>query len=168
MNGNSAAIPAEGRHHYTVRVYYEDTDAGGVVYHASYLRYAERARTEALRDLGIPHALLVARHGLMFVVRRIKVDYLRPARLDESLLVVTEPVHVGGASVVLRQDVRAADGRGSCAVLEVQLACVPPNGDKPGRLPPAWRTALVSMRAAGADCRAVPGTGEGSAGGSGG
>jgi acyl-CoA thioester hydrolase len=146
MIGNSASTLAEGRHRYMLRVYYEDTDAGGVVYHASYLRYAERARTEALRDLGIPHATLLARHGLMFVVRRIKVDYLRPARLDDSLIVVTEPLQVGGASVVLRQDVRPAEGGESCAVLEVQLACVAPNGDKPARLPLPWRTALMGMR----------------------
>jgi acyl-CoA thioester hydrolase len=144
MNGHAAATLAEGRHAYTLRVYYEDTDAGGVVYYANYLRYAERARTEALRDLGIPHAALVAQYGLMFVVRRIKVDYLRPARLDESLTVLTEPLAVGGASVVLRQEVRG--DRGPCAVLEVQLACVPPNGDKPARLPPPWRSALAEMR----------------------
>src|ERR1700735_3643878 len=90
MSGNAAAIPPDGRHRYAVRVYYEDTDAGGVAYHASYLRFAERARTEALRDLGIPHADLLQRFTLMFVVRRIEVDYLRPARLDDSLTVVTE------------------------------------------------------------------------------
>ncbi len=59
MNQHPASIPPEGRHCYAVRVYYEDTDAGGIVYHATYLRYAERARTEALRDLGVPHAELV-------------------------------------------------------------------------------------------------------------
>ena len=183
MNGHVAATLAEGRHTYTLRVYYEDTDAGGVVYYANYLRYAERARTEALRDLGIPHAALVARYGLMFVVRRIKVDYLRPARLDESLTVVTEPLEVGGASVVLRQEVRG--GTGTCAVLEVQLACVPPSGDKPARLPPPWRSALTAMCDArmgrdvriGRDARSGGGTPEsgddmgierGSAGGSGG
>ena len=80
-----------------MRVYYEDTDAGGVVYHATYLRFAERARTEALRDAGIPHAELLERFTLMFVVRRIEVDYLRPARLDDLLIVVTEPLAVGGA-----------------------------------------------------------------------
>jgi acyl-CoA thioester hydrolase len=143
MNRHPTATLAEGRHTYALRVYYEDTDAGGVVYYANYLRYAERARTEALRELGIPHAALVARYGLMFVVRRIKVDYLRPARLDESLTVMTESLAVGGASVVLRQEVRNSGG--TCAVLEVQLACVPPNGDKPARLPPQWRSALAQM-----------------------
>jgi acyl-CoA thioester hydrolase len=156
MNRNPPSTSAPGRHHYTLRVYYEDTDAGGVVYHATYLRFAERARTEALRDLGIPHAALVADYGLMFVVRRIKVDYLRPARPDESLTVVTEPIHVGGASVVLRQEVQGRAG--TCAILEVQLACVPPNGDKPARLPARWRTELTRMCTAGAGMRAV-GTG---------
>ena len=83
MKRNPPSIPRDGRHRYDVRVYYEDTDAGGVAYHASYLRFAERARTEALRDAGIPHAELLERFTLMFVVRRIEVDYLRPARLDE-------------------------------------------------------------------------------------
>ena len=146
MNRNPASTLAAGQHRYTLRVYYEDTDAGGVVYHASYLRFAERARTEALRGLGLPHAALVAECGVMLVVRRIKVDYLRPARLDDSLTVVTEPLQVGGASVVLRQDVMAADGGHTCAVLDVQLACVPPGGDKPARLPPSWRSALTAMR----------------------
>jgi acyl-CoA thioester hydrolase len=141
MKGNPPSIPPDGRHRYSVRVYYEDTDAGGVAYHASYLRFAERARTEALRDLGIPHSELLQRFTLMFVVRRIEVDYLRPARLDDSLIVVTEPVAVGGASVLLRQDVRGSDG--SCAVLAVRLACVKPGNAKPGRLPQRWRTALT-------------------------
>jgi acyl-CoA thioester hydrolase len=166
MNGNPASTLQAGQHRYTLRVYYEDTDAGGVVYHASYLRFAERARTEALRDLGLPHAALVARHGLMLVVRRIKVDYLQPARLDDSLTVVTEPIQVGGASVVLRQDVRLDAPDGSCAVLEVQLACVPPAGDKPARLPPAWRTALLAMGAEGKAERGRHVMREGSAGGS--
>ena len=143
MKGNPGSIAAQTPHRYTLRVYYEDTDAGGIVYHATYLRFAERARTEALRDLGIPHAALVERYNLMFVVRRIKVDYLRPARLDESLTVVTEPLQVGGASLVLRQEVQGSAG--TCAVLEVQLACVPPSGDKPARLPPPWKVALTAL-----------------------
>jgi len=86
------------KHRYEVRVYFEDTDAGGIVYHATYLRFAERARSECLRDLGFPHAELVARHGMFFVVRRAKLDYLRPARLDDLLVVTTEVLTVGGAS----------------------------------------------------------------------
>jgi acyl-CoA thioester hydrolase len=146
MNGNPPSIAPDGRHRYVVRVYYEDTDAGGVAYHATYLRFAERARTEALRDAGIPHADLVRRFTLMFVVRRIEVDYLRPARLDDSLTVVTEPLAVGGATVTLRQDVRGPNG--SCAVLTVRLACVKPGEGKPGRLPQRWRAVLTDMCAA--------------------
>ena len=111
MTINLASIPPDGRHRYAIRVYYEDTDAGGVVYHATYLRYAERARTEALRDLGVPHADMVDRFGVMFMVRRLEVDYERGARLDDALTVETEVLEVGGASVRLRQTVRARDGQ---------------------------------------------------------
>lgn len=151
MNGNAPSIATDGRHRYPVRVYYEDTDAGGVVYHATYLRYAERARTEALRDAGIPHAEMLERFTLMFVVRRVEVDYLRPAHLDDSLIVVTEPLSVGGASVTLRQDVRGP--KGSCAVLTVRLACVKPGEGIPGRLPQRWRTVLTDICAAAAQDR---------------
>lgn len=135
-----------GRHHHTVRVYYEDTDAGGIVYHANYLRYAERARTEALRDLGVPHAEMLRDCNLMFVVRRVKVDYLRPARLDDSLDIITQVGNMRAGSVVLHQDVRGPAG--SCAVLEVELACVPPGGAWPARIPQRWRDAFAAMQAA--------------------
>jgi acyl-CoA thioester hydrolase len=149
MNGHPPSTLSDGRHRYAVRVYYEDTDAGGVVYHATYLRFAERARTEALRAAGIPHAELLKRFALMFVVRHIEVDYVRPARLDDSLVVVTELLVVGGASVTLRQDVRGPEG--SCTVLTVRLACVRPGERKLGRLPPQWRRALNDMCAAAQD-----------------
>ena len=98
-----------------MRVYYEDTDAGGVVYHARYLAFAERARTEFLRDAGVPHDDLVRNEGLIFVVRRVKMDYLRPARLDDLVTVVTEPLELGGATALLRQDF-AVDEPGGGAV----------------------------------------------------
>jgi acyl-CoA thioester hydrolase len=144
MTINPASIPPDGRHRYAIRVYYEDTDAGGVVYHASYLRYAERARTEALRDLGVPHAVMVEQFGVMFLVRRLEVDYQRGARLDDALTVETEVLEVGGASMRLRQTVRNKDG--ACAVLAVRLACVRLEGNKPGRIPPLWRERLTTMR----------------------
>jgi acyl-CoA thioester hydrolase len=148
MNGNPASIAAQRPHRYTLRVYYEDTDAGGIVYHATYLRFAERARTEALRDLGIAHAALVEQYNLMFVVRRIKVDYLRPARVDESLIVLTQPLVVGAASATLRQTViGAADELGPRAVLEVGLASVRLDDQRPGRLPAPWRETLRAMLA---------------------
>jgi acyl-CoA thioester hydrolase len=144
MTINLASIPPDGRHRYAIRVYYEDTDAGGVVYHANYLRYAERARTEALRDLGVPHADLVQRFGVMFMVRRVEVDYERGARLDEALTVETEVLEVGGATTRLRQTVRNKDG--ICAALTIRLACVRVEGAKPGRIPPLWRERLTAMR----------------------
>jgi acyl-CoA thioester hydrolase len=144
MTINVASIPADGRHRYAIRVYYEDTDAGGVVYHATYLRYAERARTEALRDLGVPHADLVNRFGVMFMVRRVEVDYERGARLDEALTVETEVLEVGGATVRLRQTVR--NNESVCAMLTVRLACVRLEGHKVGRIPPPWRDRLTEMQ----------------------
>lgn len=147
MTGHEPTIPASGRHRYDLRVYYEDTDAGGVVYHAGYLRFAERARTEALRDMGIPHAEMVGRFGLMFVVRHLTIDYLRPARLDDTLTVETSAREVGGATILLRQNV--LDPKGVCAELQVRLACMKLGDGKPGRIPPGWRLILSAMRDAG-------------------
>jgi acyl-CoA thioester hydrolase len=159
MTGHPIATLREGKHRYGLRVYYEDTDAGGIVYHATYLRFAERARTEALRDLGVPHAEMEKQFGLMFVVRSVKVEYELPARLDQWLTVETSALEIGGASLLLRQDVLGPDG--PCAILTVRLACVsgaggrpgetPPGGHKsgairPGRMPPRWRTALAALR----------------------
>ena len=144
MTLNPASIPPDGRHRYAIRVYYDDTDAGGVVYHANYLRYAERARTEALRHLGVPHAEMLEQHGTMFMVRGLEVDYLKGARLDDALTVETEVLDVGGATVRLRQTV--ANAGSPCAVLTVRLACVRLDGHRPGRIPPLWRTALSAMR----------------------
>ena len=121
MNGHRPPPSPEGRHRYTVRVYYEDTDAGGIVYHANYLASPSGRAPKPCATSGVPHAELVARFNLMFVVRRIKMDYLRPARLDDWLMVETEPVRVGGASVTLRQEF-AAGGRGSGRWLVVGVA----------------------------------------------
>lgn len=134
-----------GPHRYAVRVYFEDTDAGGIVYHANYLRFAERARTEALRERGIPHSELLARFNLMFVVRRAKLDYQRPARLDDSLIVLTTPLDVGRASVTLRQEFEKLGEASPLVVAELQLACVRPGGARPMRMPERWREGLLAM-----------------------
>ncbi len=165
--GHLPATIAEGRHRYTVRVYFEDTDAGGIAYHASYLRFAERGRTEALRDLGVPHSELVFAFNLMFVVRRIRMDYLRPARLDDLLTVTTQPIFVGGASVTLRQGFERAGETAELAVAEVRLACIAAGTEKPERMPERWRRALKSLHAGGAISgghgRNHPGVGPGAA-----
>ena len=123
-----------------LRVYYEDTDAGGIVYHARYLAFAERARTEALREAGVPHSELVALHGLFFVVRRAEIDYLRPARADDEIVVVTGPWATGGASVEVQQRFEVAGQ--PVAALRVKLACVRRSDGRPARIPDRWRLAL--------------------------
>jgi len=99
-----------GRHVLIVRVYYEDTDFTGVVYHANFLRYMERGRTNYLRLIGAEHrALFEAAEkeapGFAFVVRSMTLDFLKPARMDDVLEIITEPVEVKGASIVVRQRV---------------------------------------------------------------
>ena len=103
----------DGRHVLTLRVYYEDTDFSGVVYHASYLRFMERGRTDYLRLIGTDHrALFEAAEretpSFSFVVRSMTIEFLRPARMDDVLEVITSPQEVKGASVILRQQVARA------------------------------------------------------------
>jgi acyl-CoA thioester hydrolase len=114
-----------GVHRVRIRVYYEDTDAAGIVYHAAYLEFAERARTEMLRCVGLDHASLRARFGLMFAVRRCVIDYRAPARLDDLLEVETRLARLGGASLELAQRVLCA-GR-LRAALELRLALIDPD-----------------------------------------
>ena len=127
-------------HRLAVRVYYEDTDAGGIVYHASHLRFAERARTEMLRELGFDHTALLREHGILFAVRRCTVEFLKPARLDDLLEVETVPVRLGGARLVLRQTVLRADR--PIVELEVELALLSPEL-RPPRLPAALARLLA-------------------------
>ncbi len=117
-----------------VRIYYEDTDAGGVVYHANYLRYFERARTEFMRERGLS-VLELHERGSIFPVVRVEMDFRAPARHDDLLWVETEVLDVGKSSFVLGQQVvRAADGKLLVAA-RVTLACVGPEM-KAKRLPP--------------------------------
>lgn len=146
MNLHAGAALRNGAHHHPLRVYYEDTDAAGVVYHTNYLRFAERARTEALRDLGVPHSEMASQHGLMFMVRRVKVDYLGPALLDDSLCVITKPLSIRAASLELVQRVvRIGEPERTLVELEVWLACLRISDQRPARLPAQWRDALQGM-----------------------
>jgi acyl-CoA thioester hydrolase len=100
----------DGRHHMAVRVYYEDTDFTGIVYHASYLRFMERGRTNYLRLIGADHRLLFEATereapGFAFVVRSMAIEFLKAARMDDVLVIITEPAEVKGASMTLRQQV---------------------------------------------------------------
>ena len=126
-------------HRQKIRVYFEDTDAAGIVYYANYLKFAERARTDMLRDLGVSHAEMMKRDGLVLVVRRCEIDYLRPAKLDDLLTVETEAAKLGGASVDLRQRV-LRDGE-VLAELKVLVVCIGQDG-RPHRIPNYVRGAL--------------------------
>lgn len=123
-----------------VRVYYEDTDAAGVVYYANYLRYCERARTEWLRALGIDQRNMRAESGLVFVVTRVEANYLRGAELDEALDVQSHIGRVGGASVVFEQVIRRESER--VFVAKVTVACVDWNKKQAVRLPDQLRELL--------------------------
>jgi acyl-CoA thioester hydrolase len=128
------------RHEHVARVYFADTDAGGVMYHAAYLAFAEAARTEALRAAGAPHAQMLADHGVIFMVQRVNLTYLRPARLDDLVRVTTETLCHSAATVRLRQCFYVA---GKIADLEVTLVCAKFATGRPARIPPRWRTLLA-------------------------
>jgi len=139
-------------HRHAVRVYFEDTDAGGVAYHATYLRWAERARTESLRAMHLSHALMMERYNAMLVVRRIEVAYVRPARLDEPLIVETRIRAISAATLDLEQLVLREDGGAELARLLVGLVCVraaspgaagEADGLRPARIPEPWRSELA-------------------------
>src|SRR6202167_4634535 len=97
--------PAAISHSFPLRVYYEDTDAAGMVYHANYLKFAERGRSEMLRSLGFPHRRLGAENGVGFAVRRCSVDYRAPARLEDALTVDTRLAEIGAATLTVHQQI---------------------------------------------------------------
>ncbi len=135
----------DGVHYFPLRVYYEDTDAQGIVYHANYLRYAERARTEFLRLIGVPHQELVANHDAGFSVRKLIMDFITPARLDDALVVTTVLQSARGAVMALRQSIHRADAAVSAspalASIDLTLACLNHQG-RPTRLPRVLLDAL--------------------------
>ena len=126
-------------HRLPVRVYYEDTDFSGLVYHASYLRFLERGRTDSLRAAGIDQSALHAeREGIVFVVRRMTIDYLLPARMDDVVVVETRNAAVRGASLVIAQRIlRGAEVLVTADVLVAALV-----GGRPARIPDGLRAAL--------------------------
>jgi acyl-CoA thioester hydrolase len=120
-----------------VRVYYEDTDAAGIVYYANYLRFFERARTEWLRALGFEQPRLADELGIAFVVRSISVEYLKPAQLDDALNVVSEIVSLGRVQIVFDQNIVRDGAQGSELLLtaRMRLACIAPAGMRPAAMP---------------------------------
>ncbi len=130
------------RHEFGLRVYYEDTDLAGVVYHANYFRFTERARTEFVRTLGIDQGELKTDYGLVLMVTEISARFVAPARFDDILKVVTEPRNCTGVRATLRQDVCRDDTLLFSS--DVILACVRLDG-RPVRMPAEIRSAFQGL-----------------------
>lgn len=125
-------------HRFPLRVYYEDTDFSGVVYHASYLRFFERGRTEFIRSCGIDQQALHRETGVYFVVRRMAVDWLKPALMDDELVVETKAVKFGGASMELSQRIL----RGEEVLTTAEVLVVILKEGRPTRLPDSIRAQI--------------------------
>ncbi|NEY90995.1 tol-pal system-associated acyl-CoA thioesterase [Tabrizicola oligotrophica] len=130
-------------HSHPIRVYYEDTDLAGIVYYANYLKFIERARSEWVRARGVDQAALKAGRGIVFAVRRLEADYLKPAKFDDALQVTTELLALGGARIELRQEVWRGEERLFTAA--VTLVCLH-EGGQAARIPAEVRGALAPMR----------------------
>ena len=140
----SNTTAAHRAHRLPIRVYYEDTDAGGVVYHANYLKFCERARTEWLRDGNFSQSRLLQEQSLAFMVRRVQADYLASACLDDQLEVLTRIDTLGHASIVFSQEV--ACGGKVLFQAKVTVACVDLKRQKPVPIPADIRTQMETMQ----------------------
>jgi acyl-CoA thioester hydrolase len=130
-------------HHFQTRVYYEDTDLAGIVYHANYLKFIERARSEMVREAGISQTALKAGQGIVFAVRRMEMDFIAPARFEDDLRVETRLMGIKGASFDLDQTVwRGAD---RLYAAKVQVVCLAENG-RAVRIPADIRQKLVTFQ----------------------
>ena len=127
-------------HSFALRVYYEDTDLAGIVYYANYLKFIERGRSEWVRAQGVDQRALRADHGSVFAVRRVEAEYLKPARFDDELVVTTRLQTLGGARIVLEQEVLRGGERLFASV--VTLVCLGEDGHA-ARLPAEMRAKLL-------------------------
>lgn len=140
-------------HRYRLRIYYEDTDTGGIVYHADYLKFAERARTEMLRLIGATHSDIIENDGVMFIVRKADVDYRAAARLDDVVEVRSRMLAFKGATVSARQTIyKVEDGavdpdRGHLVDIDLLLACVSEESGRPARVPATLTNAIAALNA---------------------
>jgi len=143
MNANLSGHIEDHTHYYPLRVYFSDTDAGGVVYHSRYLDMAEHARTECLHLLGINHQDLLAARQTVFVVRSVKAEYIKPASLDQRLVVRTRGKKIGRFTVELIQEVFREDEL--LAVLDIKLGYISLDGGRPSPLPQDWQDLLRTL-----------------------
>lgn len=130
-------------HKIDIRIYYEDTDAGGIVYHSNFLNFAERARCELLRDVGYECSTIEQELGFLFVVKAAEIEYIKPGRLDDALQVKTTVTAIRNTSFQMRQNVEK-DGDILCSML-VTLVCVDTNDIKPVRFPDILRDKLTQF-----------------------
>ncbi|WP_324733844.1 tol-pal system-associated acyl-CoA thioesterase [Pseudomonas paeninsulae] len=140
MHAQNGVLPFAHR----CRVYFEDTDAGGIVYYVNYLKFMERARTERLRDLGFAQSTL-AGEGLLFVVHSSEARYHAPARLDDELLVSAQVMELNRASLRFRQQVRRATDDALLCEGQFLVACVRADNLKPRAIPEALRAAFAGL-----------------------
>lgn len=141
LTGNMSTNMAEPEYAHRLRVYWEDTDAGGIVFYANYLKFFERARTEWLRSLGFSQQAMAtdAADGAIFVVTDTQLSYRQPARLDDELTVTVHLSRRGAASLVIRQQALRLDGDTTTLLAEgeIRIGCVSPGTLKPRRIPTA-------------------------------
>ena len=124
---------------FNVKVYYEDTDAGGVVYYANYLKFLERARSEAIYSLGFSNSGLFKNHGILLIVKSCNIEYKKPAKFEDKLQIVSETISFTKTSFLMRQDIKRNDELISLA--EIHLVAVDKNG-KPSKIPEEFKQKL--------------------------
>jgi acyl-CoA thioester hydrolase len=118
-----------------IRVYWEDTDAGGVVYHSQYLNFFERARTEWLRSIGVHQAKMAEKDNTIFVIRKMNIDFVKAARLDDELETTVHSVEAPGARMVFKQDITRCSDKQLIATADVIAVCLKADSFKPTRMP---------------------------------
>ena len=124
-----------------IRVYYEDTDSGGVVYYANYLKFFERARTEMLRSKGVEQDALINNENIIFVVRSVNVDYLSPARFNEAIHIDSEISQLKKASILFKQQIYREETL--LCQASVTIACLNANNFRPKAIPPTLRAGFL-------------------------
>ena len=125
-----------------VRVYWEDTDAGGVVYHSQYLNFFERARTEWLRSKGVHQEKLVSEDNVLFAIRHMDINFIQAARLDDELDITVHTVKAGGVRIDFSQDMTRCSDRQLVATAKLTAACLKADSFKPTRMPKWIRAAI--------------------------
>lgn len=136
-------MAAVNSHQWTVRVYYESTDAGGVVYHAQYLNFMERARTEWLRHLGFEHTTLLQDYNCVFVVHSMQIQFKKSAKLDDLLIISSEMTKIGHGSVEFLQTIQL--NQQTLITAQVKLACVSALSFKPVAVPLAVKRSIKNQ-----------------------